>query len=568
MYGMFVDDLVIYIRSPNMCEIQRQLQMTLDGLSKWSKTNGLTFSPEKTYGMIFTRKRNKDTPRLLFQGQEISFTDSTKWLGLHFDAKLSWEKHIRETKIKGMKAMNIMKILSNRNWGIRRNVLLRLYNAFVLPILDYGSIVFGSANTSVLDKLNVVQNTALRLVSGALRTSPIPSLLAECGQAPLSVRRNILAINYACRVASNPQNPMYLVLMSRTLRTRAGEDDGEVRTRVYNIEHLNMRDLKSVFPYSDTPPPWCLHPPKIFFLTDKGKQDLIEQEVKILHNEFKEKYGNTIYCYTDGSKSQDHTGGAFLCNGVVDQFRLPPQSSIYTAELVAILKCLEKIYETVQVTCIIQNFVICSDSQSSLIALKNIYTPSAVVKSILSKLMDIRSSGHRVHFLWIPSHSGIRENDIVDTAAKKSAQARIEYIVTCEDIRNFLKLIQIKKWANTWREVLDTNNKLRLIKPDTKVWKTANGVNRRNEIVLCRLRIGHCLATHKHLFERQDPPSCEFCGVTPFTVKHLLVDCRKLIPIRKKHNLSSDVKIILSDDMIHVDNCLAFLRSIHFLHKI
>lgn len=573
MYGMFVDDLVVYVRSSSMIEIQRQLQMTLDGLTRWSKSNGFTFSPEKTYGMIFTRKRNRDNPRLNFQGHEIIFTNTTKWLGLHFDEKLSWQKHINETKLKGMKAMNIMRMLSNRNWGIRRNVLLKLYHAFVLPILDYGCIVYGSANPAALSKLNVVQNTALRLVSGALRTSPIPSLLAECGQAPLDVRRNILTINYACRVASNPLNPMYLVLTSRNLRTRPIDVNVErpplpFRTRVYNIEHVSMRVLKSVFPFSDTPPPWCLQSPKIFFLTDKPKQDLIEQEVKILHNEFKEKYGNTFYCYTDGSKSQDNTGGAFLFNGQIQQFRLPPQSSIYTAELVAILKCLEKILKTIEETCIIQNFFVCSDSQSSLVALKNIYTPSAVVKAILAKLMDIRSNGHRVHFLWIPSHCGIRENDIVDIAAKTSTQARLEHIVTCEDIKNFLKLNQLRKWSNTWKDVLVTNNKLRLIKPDTKVWKTSNSVNRRNEIVLCRLRIGHILATHKHLFERKDPPSCEFCGITPFTVKHLLVDCRKLLPIRRKHNLSSDMEIILSDDILHVDNCLAFLRSINFLNKI
>lgn len=66
MHGMFVDDLVVYLRGPDMDEIQLKLQQTLDSLTQWSQKNGLTFSPEKTFGVIFTRRYKVQEPRLLF----------------------------------------------------------------------------------------------------------------------------------------------------------------------------------------------------------------------------------------------------------------------------------------------------------------------------------------------------------------------------------------------------------------------------------------------------------------------------------------------------------------------
>ncbi|KAI5725869.1 hypothetical protein M8J77_021110 [Diaphorina citri] len=57
----------------------------------------------------------------------------------------------------------MLKILGGRKKGLRRQTLMKLYHAYILPVLDYGSIVYGSARTKELDKLNVVHHTALRI---------------------------------------------------------------------------------------------------------------------------------------------------------------------------------------------------------------------------------------------------------------------------------------------------------------------------------------------------------------------------------------------------------------------
>ena len=49
------------------------------------------------------------------------------------------------------------------------------------PKIDYGSEVYSSACRSLLDSLEPIQNAALRIATGALHTSPIPSLRVESG---------------------------------------------------------------------------------------------------------------------------------------------------------------------------------------------------------------------------------------------------------------------------------------------------------------------------------------------------------------------------------------------------
>ena len=52
-------------------------------------------------------------------------------MGLLFDKTLSFVPHIKSLKAKCLKALDILKVLSNTNWGGDRSVLLNLYRSLV-----------------------------------------------------------------------------------------------------------------------------------------------------------------------------------------------------------------------------------------------------------------------------------------------------------------------------------------------------------------------------------------------------------------------------------------------------
>ncbi|GBN37677.1 hypothetical protein AVEN_77487-1 [Araneus ventricosus] len=86
------------------------------------------------------------------------------------------------------KALNILKVLSNTSWGASRTSFLRVYRASILFKMDYGCVIHGSARQSVLKKLGPIHHFALRLFSGAFRTSPVESLYVECCEPSLDYR--------------------------------------------------------------------------------------------------------------------------------------------------------------------------------------------------------------------------------------------------------------------------------------------------------------------------------------------------------------------------------------------
>lgn len=62
-------------------------------------------------------------------------------------------------------------------------------------MLDYGCIVFQSAATSMLKELDKIQYKALRLLTGAIRSTLTAALQIETWEMPLELRRIFQKVN-------------------------------------------------------------------------------------------------------------------------------------------------------------------------------------------------------------------------------------------------------------------------------------------------------------------------------------------------------------------------------------
>ena len=116
---------------------------------------------------------------------------------------------MKDTKLRCQKALNLLKILSNPEWGGDPEILLHLYHSMVRSKLDYGCQVYGSARKSYLKILDPIHNQGLRIALGAYRTSPEKSLHVEANEPPLELRRQRLSLQYAIKISSLPDNPAH-----------------------------------------------------------------------------------------------------------------------------------------------------------------------------------------------------------------------------------------------------------------------------------------------------------------------------------------------------------------------
>merc|ERR1712002_242982 len=108
-------------------------------------------------------------------------------------------------KAEALRSLNLLKIVSAINYGPDRRTLLRLYWAICKSKLDYGSQIYSGAGVTALEKLNTVHNEALRVCTGAFRSSPQTSLEVEAGSAPLDLQRDEICLRYLLRLESLPE---------------------------------------------------------------------------------------------------------------------------------------------------------------------------------------------------------------------------------------------------------------------------------------------------------------------------------------------------------------------------
>lgn len=145
-YSIYVDDIIFYMVNDDQSFIKTTLQNTLTKLSNWAKISGPKFSNEKTKMMVFSRRRPIPSITLEFNESVIQKSDQIKILGMIFDKRLTWKFHFDYTRSRTLKASNILQILNNKNNGLSRKLLLRLYKSYVRPIIEYGAPVYGSAS--------------------------------------------------------------------------------------------------------------------------------------------------------------------------------------------------------------------------------------------------------------------------------------------------------------------------------------------------------------------------------------------------------------------------------------
>ena len=127
--------------------------------------------------------------------------------------------------------------------------------------------------------------------------------------------------------------------------------------------------------------------------------------------------------FTDGSKTEEGVAAAAVSTKQINKpftCRLPDNSSIYTAELQAILLALKHIYHSKG-----KSFLILFDSLSSLQSILNLNSDHPILVQILELYTEITRDGREIVFIWVPGHVGIRGNLAADSAAKDALDGDI-----------------------------------------------------------------------------------------------------------------------------------------------
>ena len=150
------------------------------------------------------------------------------------------------------------------------------------------------------------------------------------------------------------------------------------------------------------------------------------------------------------------------------------------------------------------------------------------------------------------------------TEAKVSLERGLRYTnqIPYLDLKNMVKKYTKDIWQLRWN---NAEAKLKEIKPIISQWPTHT--NRKNDVLLTRLRIGHTKMTHGYLMTGERPPEGPRCCDERLTVKHILTECQTHREQRTKYKLPSNMAALLGQDC-PLEDLLEYLKDIEMLAEV
>jgi hypothetical protein len=200
----YIDDIAMLAISDTLEENCLILQDLADKLIQWGKENRIEFDKEKTE-LIHFYKDKEDKPDLsikLSNSLTIEPKSEVKWLGIWFDRKLSFKTHVEKAIAKANRVFHQISRLANCSRGLSYQAMRQLYLACITSIADYGVPIWWRGQVNLLDRFKKLQNSMLRKVLGAFKTSPIGAMEIEASILPVRIRFQKICQNYAFRTLS------------------------------------------------------------------------------------------------------------------------------------------------------------------------------------------------------------------------------------------------------------------------------------------------------------------------------------------------------------------------------
>lgn len=172
---LYADDTVIMAESPT------DLQHALDAFYQYCNLWKLSINAQKSRVMVFSRGKIRNKPMFNLGGSLLDITDDYSYLGIAFKYNGKFDNAKKVMYDKANRAMFSL-ISNSRRLNLPVDIQLKLFDALVSPILQYGCEVWSNENCDLLEKvhlrfckyvLNVNNNTYKNMVYGELGRYPI-----------------------------------------------------------------------------------------------------------------------------------------------------------------------------------------------------------------------------------------------------------------------------------------------------------------------------------------------------------------------------------------------------------
>jgi len=235
---LFADDIVLFTTN------QLSLQAQLDAIYSYSVKWGLKINVNKTKICVFEKRKTvvNSEINLSINGESIETVDDFTYLGINFTYTGNMKNAVKMLQDQALKAYcSLLSIFDRVQLDIKTK--LSLFDAMVVPILLYGSEIWGVYNIKDVDKLHV---RFLKNLLGVKQQTPNYAVLGEFGRFPLSILCKERAIRFWLKIMKNRNSPICNIYSDLCNTGSSGCWANRINTL---IDHLDFNNIRHNFNY-------------------------------------------------------------------------------------------------------------------------------------------------------------------------------------------------------------------------------------------------------------------------------------------------------------------------------
>lgn len=194
----YADDLLLVFAGHTRLEIEERARAAVATIENWCSQEKLSLAGEKTEMILLKGSLpRRRPPAVRVNGKQIRMAECVRYLGVHFDAGMKINTHIRKVRDKGPQKINSLAALARATWGLRHRALRTLYTGLFLPIVTYAAPAWlDLVSKTGMRALQSAQRQALLRVTRAYRTIAMDALLIIAGAPPIDLHMRRLDLRY------------------------------------------------------------------------------------------------------------------------------------------------------------------------------------------------------------------------------------------------------------------------------------------------------------------------------------------------------------------------------------
>ncbi|KAJ4436080.1 hypothetical protein ANN_18707 [Periplaneta americana] len=291
---------------------------------------------------------------LQLDGHRIPTATSVKFLGVTIQQNTSFSTHVHNTINKAQNILKLFKAMAARSWGADSLILLKLIHPLLLTKIEYGILMAPPLPNNSRHKINSAIYQIYKIIFNINGHPAIKTLQTYLPYFQTEERQQRLGIRFIQKLFTHASN-ILLPKLQRLSELQQTCTNPNLKPKLILLDCYNRLSTYTHIYKTPVLPNYLMDPyyPTIDFPVNIDTTTFQKQTINIQSQwmeyvaSLQQKHPNYTLqlLFTDGSRKETGVGAGFY-NWNTDThktWRLHPQTSIYTAETIALYMALKEI---------------------------------------------------------------------------------------------------------------------------------------------------------------------------------------------------------------------------------